>query len=77
MPDRDPLDALEEELDERSERLGEHIDEARRESHQLPEEAPAEQVPDDDSKGGARDDAEETPGVPGEDDRGTGHQPDE
>jgi hypothetical protein len=48
----------------------------REESDQLPEEGPAEQVPDDDP-GDAREDAEETPGVPGEEERGTGHQPDE
>ena len=48
----------------------------REESDQLPEEGPAEQVPDD-AGGDARDDAENTPGVPGEEERGTGHQPDE
>ena len=48
----------------------------REESDQLPEEGPAEQVPDD-AGGDARDDAEENPGVPGEEERGTGHQPDE
>jgi hypothetical protein len=46
------------------------------ESDQLPEEAPPEQVPDD-AGGEARDEAEENPGVPGEEERGTGHQPDE
>jgi hypothetical protein len=46
------------------------------ESDQLPEEAPPEQVPDDASDE-ARDEAEENPGVPGEEERGTGHQPDE
>ena len=47
----------------------------REESDQLPEEGPSEQVPDDagvDSR-----EAEESPGVPGEEERGTGHQPDE
>jgi hypothetical protein len=44
----------------------------RKESDQLPEEGPAPQVPDDDP-GGAREDAEDTPGVPGEEERGTGH----
>ena len=48
----------------------------REESDQLPEEGPAEQVPDD-VPGDARDDAEENPGVPGEEERGTGNQPDE
>jgi hypothetical protein len=42
------------------------------ESDQLPEEAPAEQVPDD-SGGRARDDAEENPGVPGEEGTATGN----
>jgi hypothetical protein len=46
------------------------------ESDQLPEDAPAEQVPDD-AGGAARDDAEENAGVPDEEERGTGHQPDE
>jgi hypothetical protein len=44
----------------------------RKESDQLPEEGPPEQVPDDES-GGAREEAEDTPGVPGEEERGTGH----
>ena len=35
----------------------------REESDQLPEEAPAEQVPDDDGDGEARDDAEENAGA--------------
>jgi hypothetical protein len=35
---------------------------SREESDQLPEEGPSEQVPDDDSDTGARDEAEETPG---------------
>jgi hypothetical protein len=47
----------------------------REESGQLPEEAPAEQVPEEES-GGAREDAEESPGVPGEEERGTGHPDD-
>jgi hypothetical protein len=42
------------------------------ESDQLPEEGPAEQVPDD-TGDGSRDEAERTPGVPGEEERGTGH----
>jgi hypothetical protein len=47
----------------------------REESDQLPEEAPSEQVHDDES-GGARDEAERTPGVPGEEERGTGQPAD-
>jgi hypothetical protein len=46
----------------------------RRESDQLPEEGPEEQVVDDESSGPARDDAEDTPGVPGEEERGTGEE---
>jgi hypothetical protein len=45
----------------------------RQESDQLPEEGPAEQVPDDD--GGGRDETEENEG-PGDAERATG-QPDE
>ena len=41
------------------------------ESDQLPEEAPADQVPDDDGAG--RDEAHESPGVPGEEETGTGN----
>ncbi|HEX8065981.1 MAG TPA: hypothetical protein VF520_05600 [Thermoleophilaceae bacterium] len=37
----------------------------REESDQLPEEAPAEQVHDDDGDDGARDDADDQAGVPG------------
>jgi hypothetical protein len=44
----------------------------REESDQLPEEAPSEQVPDD-AGGGARDEAERAPGVPGEEGTGTGN----
>jgi hypothetical protein len=45
----------------------------REESDQLPEEGPAGQVHDDDG-GAARDEAEESPGVPGEhDDTATGN----
>lgn len=43
------------------------------ESDQLPEDAPTEVVPDDDGKGAARDDAEQTPGVPGEEETATGN----
>jgi hypothetical protein len=45
----------------------------REESDQLPEEGPAEQVPDDADDGKARDEAEDTPGVPGEEGQATGH----
>lgn len=45
----------------------------REESDQLPEEAPAEQVPDDSGRGPARDEAEQAPGVPGEEETGTGN----
>ena len=38
----------------------------REESDQLPEEGRSEEVPDDESQGGSRDDAEEQAGVPGE-----------
>jgi hypothetical protein len=42
------------------------------ESDQLPEEGPPEQVPDD-AGGPARDAAEDSPGVPGEEDTATGN----
>jgi hypothetical protein len=45
--------------------------EERRESDQLPEEGPEEQVVEDEP-GDAREEAEDTPGVPGEEERGTG-----
>jgi hypothetical protein len=44
----------------------------REESDQLPEEAPPEQVADD-SGGAARDEAEQSPGVPGEEETATGN----
>jgi hypothetical protein len=44
----------------------------REESDQLPEEAPPEQVPED-AGGRARDDAEQSPGVPGEEETATGN----
>ena len=44
----------------------------RDESDQLPEEGPSEQVPEDET-GAERNDADETPGVPGEDEQGTGN----
>ncbi len=47
----------------------------REESDQLPEEAPAEQVTDDDGNEG-RPDAEDNPGVPREEKRGTGQPQD-
>jgi len=43
------------------------------ESDQLPEEAPTEQVPDDDKDGEARDDAQESPGVPDNPGQATGN----
>jgi hypothetical protein len=44
----------------------------REESDQLPEEAPPDQVPDD-AGGTARDEAEQSPGVPGEEETATGN----
>jgi hypothetical protein len=44
----------------------------REESDQLPEEAPAEQVHDD-AGGAARDEATDSPGVPGEEETATGN----
>jgi hypothetical protein len=44
----------------------------REESDQLPEEGPAEQVPDDDADAG-RDEADENPGAQGEDEQATGN----
>jgi hypothetical protein len=43
------------------------------ESDQLPEDAPSEVVPDDDGDGAARDEAEGSPGVPGEEETATGN----
>jgi hypothetical protein len=44
----------------------------REESDQLPEEAPPDQVADD-AGGNARDEAEKSPGVPGEEETATGN----
>jgi hypothetical protein len=44
----------------------------REESDQMPEEGPGQQVPEDDDSS-SRDEAEENPGVPGEDDQSTGN----
>jgi hypothetical protein len=44
----------------------------REESDQLPEEAPPDQVPDDSGEA-ARDEAEHSPGVPGEEETATGN----
>jgi hypothetical protein len=44
----------------------------REESDQLPEEGPSEQVADDEG-GDARDEAQDSPGVPGEDETATGN----
>jgi hypothetical protein len=45
---------------------------SKEESDQLPEEAPADQVEDDD-EGAAREEATESPGTPGDEDQATGH----
>ncbi len=45
----------------------------RRESDQLPEEQPSEAVPDDTGDGPARDEAGDSPGVPGEEGTATGN----
>ena len=44
----------------------------REESDQLPEEGPSEQVPDDEG-GDAREEAQDSPGVPGEEETATGN----
>lgn len=49
------------------------VEQNREESDQLPEEAPSGQVFDDDESGAARDDAQENPGHPGEDEPQTGN----
>jgi hypothetical protein len=49
------------------------IETPREESDQLPEEGPAGQVPDDAGGGDARDEAEQSPGVPGEEETATGN----
>jgi hypothetical protein len=43
------------------------------ESDQLPEDAPSEVVPDDDGERAARDEAESSPGTPGDEDTATGN----
>jgi hypothetical protein len=43
------------------------------ESDQRPEDAPDAQVPEDDSQGESRDSAEDSPGVPGEEEQSTGN----
>ncbi len=48
----------------------------REESDQLPEEGPGQQVPDD-TRDEVRDEAERSPGVPGEEERGTGQPQDQ
>ena len=45
----------------------------REESDQMPEEGPGEQVPDDDSGSGSRQEADENAGVPGDDEQSTGN----
>jgi len=49
------------------------MEEPREESDQLPEEAPPEQVTDDDKDGAARDEAEESAGVPDNPGQATGN----
>jgi hypothetical protein len=48
------------------------MERSREESDQLPEDAPPEQVVDDEA-GESREDAEENPGVPGEEGQATGN----
>jgi hypothetical protein len=50
----------------------EREDTAEEESDQLPENAPTGEVPEDDAKS-ARSEAEDTPGVPGEEGQATGN----
>lgn len=45
-----------------------------KESDQLPEEAPAEQVPDDENDSSPRRGAEDSPGVPGDEGTATGNR---
>jgi len=52
---------------------GATVETERRESDQLPEEGPADQTPED-TGGEGREEAERTPGVPGEGERGTGQE---
>jgi hypothetical protein len=47
--------------------------ERQEESDQRPEDAPPEQVTEDDAGGPSRDQAEDSPGVPGEEEHGTGN----
>jgi hypothetical protein len=48
------------------------IETPREESDQLPEEGPADQVPDDEG-GAVREEAKDSPGVPGEEETATGN----
>lgn len=53
------------------------MEEQRKQSDQLPEEGPPEQVPEDTPKeNGSRKEADDSPGVPDDPNRATGH-PDE
>jgi hypothetical protein len=63
-----------EKLDEHSERVGEHIDETRREWEAKEDDptVPGAQPPTDEHAEGRRGD-EDSPGVPGEEDTGTGN----
>ena len=71
---RKRLDGRRAHLEEKGDEVQAHIDEAREESDQLPEEGPGEQVVDDDS-GEAREGAKETPGQPGSEGQATGNPP--
>jgi len=52
------------------------MEHSREESDQLPEEAPAEQVPDD-SEGSGREGSTESAGVPGDEGKAAGHSDDD
>ena len=65
-------DAGADEQDAPDEEEGEAVQE-RDESDQMPEEGPSQQVPEDEGRGAARDEAEDSPGVPDEDEQATGN----
>jgi hypothetical protein len=87
----DELERAAEDMEDRSERVGDHIQETRREweakeedpavpgaqtprrSDQLPEDGPAEAVPDDGGDESTDDETKDSPGVPGEDETATGN----
>ena len=58
-----------------AEERGPEMETEREESDQLPEEGPPGQSPDD-AGGASREEAERQPGVPGEEERGTGQEQD-